>query len=177
MKREPPVVEVGGSAGRVSVGLLIGGISSQGRASRNSLRDSLPCVCIKLLTWRRQGVQGGRRICKSSISTLNILVEPYAGGDAWQYGGRGSPMPKRLAKKPHRNNQPCDGSENLAVDGRQVAFQWHAWWNGYAFTLSRQRFRLVIIFEYGPVWVLRLDEPSRGAGRLGPELSNPSIDR
>src|ERR1700730_18228357 len=49
---------------------------------------------------------GGRRICKNSVSTLNILVEPYAGGDAWQYGGRGAPMPKRLAKKPHRN---CSG--------------------------------------------------------------------
>ena len=31
-KQEPPM-EVGGSAGRVSVGLLIGGISSQGRAT------------------------------------------------------------------------------------------------------------------------------------------------
>jgi hypothetical protein len=83
-----PGLSVGGSAGRVSVGLLIGGISSQGRAPQDSLRHSFPCVCIKLLTWRRQGVQGGRRICKSSISTLNILVEPCAGGDAWQYGGR-----------------------------------------------------------------------------------------
>jgi hypothetical protein len=54
---------------------------------------------------------GGRRICKNSVSTLNILVEPYAGGDAWQYGGRGAPMPKRLAKKPDRN---CSGGHSIS---------------------------------------------------------------
>ena len=38
-------------------------------------------------------------------------MEPYAGGDAWQYGGRGAPMPKRLAKKPDRN---CSGGHSIS---------------------------------------------------------------
>jgi hypothetical protein len=38
-------------------------------------------------------------------------VEPYAGGDAWQYGGESAPMPKRLAKKPDRN---CSGGHSIS---------------------------------------------------------------
>jgi hypothetical protein len=29
-------------------------------------------------------------------------------------------------------DHPCEGTDNFYVDGRTVAFQWHAWWNTHA---------------------------------------------
>lgn len=40
----------------------------------------------------------------------------------------------------------CDGTEKLSVDGIETAFQWHAWWNGYALlVLLRHKPRLSIV--------------------------------
>lgn len=44
--------------------------------------------------------------------------------------------------------QVCDGMENLLVDERQVAFQWHAWWNTHALlVLLRRKPRLSVVSE------------------------------
>jgi len=36
-------------------------------------------------------------------------------------------------------NQPCDGNEDIVVDGRNITFQWHAWWNGYTLIVMLRR--------------------------------------
>jgi hypothetical protein len=33
----------------------------------------------------------------------------------------------------------CDGTETLLVDGKQVVFQWHSWWNRYALLVLLRR--------------------------------------
>jgi hypothetical protein len=40
----------------------------------------------------------------------------------------------------------CQGTENLLVDGRSVAFEWHAWWNTHALlVLLRRKPRLSVV--------------------------------
>jgi hypothetical protein len=36
-------------------------------------------------------------------------------------------------------NQPCDGNESLGIAGRNVIFQWRAWWNGYTLLVLLRR--------------------------------------
>jgi hypothetical protein len=69
-RRKSPRPNGQGLCGTRLCRLLIGGISSQERALQKSLRHSFPCVCIRLLTWSRQGIKAmgasraRRRICK-----------------------------------------------------------------------------------------------------------------
>jgi hypothetical protein len=41
---------------------------------------------------------------------------------------------------------PCSGNENLMVDGQNVTFEWHAWWNTYTlFVLLRRKPMLSVV--------------------------------
>jgi hypothetical protein len=44
------------------------------------------------------------------LSVRPLSLEPYTGGDAWQYGQR-APMPKPIDTKPDRN---CSGGHSIS---------------------------------------------------------------